>query len=104
MKVVYHPAVQRDVSRILRHYDGINDRLGDEFWEELNSFINQVVAAMGTAKNANHTKRVRQPLSGFDPFPLFSARAKMAIGVVKREASWTAPVLWRFLILDRGQR
>lgn len=31
MKVVYHPAVQRDVSRILRHYDEINDRLGDEF-------------------------------------------------------------------------
>ena len=41
MKVVYHPAVQRDVSRILRHYDGINDRLGDEFWEELISFINK---------------------------------------------------------------
>ena len=41
MKVVYHPAVQRDVSKILRHYDGINDRLGDEFWEELNSFISQ---------------------------------------------------------------
>ena len=30
MKVVYHPDVQRDVSRILRHYDGINDRLGDD--------------------------------------------------------------------------
>ena len=44
MKVVYHPAVQGDVSRILRHYDGINDRLGDEFWEELNLFINQAVA------------------------------------------------------------
>ena len=44
MKVVYHPAVQRDVSRILRHYDGINDRLGDEFWEELNSFINKAAA------------------------------------------------------------
>jgi len=40
MKVVYHPDVQRDVSRILRHYDRVNDRLGDEFWEELNSFIN----------------------------------------------------------------
>jgi len=39
MKVVYHPAVQVDVSRILRHYDGINDRLGDEFWQELTSFI-----------------------------------------------------------------
>ena len=44
MRVVYHPDVQRDVSRILRHYDGINDRLGDEFWEELNSFISKAVA------------------------------------------------------------
>ncbi len=31
MKVVYHPNVQRNVSRILRYYDAINDRLGDEF-------------------------------------------------------------------------
>lgn len=44
MKVVYHPAVQHDVSSILRHYDGINRRLGDEFWEELNSFINKATA------------------------------------------------------------
>jgi len=44
MKVVYHPAVQRDVSTILRHYDGINDKLGDEFWEELNSFIDKASA------------------------------------------------------------
>ena len=44
MKVVYHPDVQRDVSRILRHYDGINDRLGDEFWEELSSFIDKASA------------------------------------------------------------
>jgi hypothetical protein len=44
VKVVYHPAVQRDVSRILRHYDGINDRLGDEFWDELNAFINKAAA------------------------------------------------------------
>jgi len=44
MRVVYHPAVQRDVSRILRHYDSMNDHLGDEFWEELNSFINQASA------------------------------------------------------------
>lgn len=42
--MVYYPAVQRDVSSILRHYDGINDRLGDEFWEELNSFISQAAA------------------------------------------------------------
>lgn len=44
MSVVYHPAVQRDVSRILRHYDGINTRLGDEFWAELNLLIGQAAA------------------------------------------------------------
>jgi hypothetical protein len=44
MNVVYHPDVQRDVSGILRHYDRINDRLGDEFFEELNSVINQAAA------------------------------------------------------------
>ena len=27
------------VSNILRHYDGINARLGDEFWAELSLFI-----------------------------------------------------------------
>ena len=35
MKVVYHPAVQKDVNGILRHYDGISASLGDEFWSEL---------------------------------------------------------------------
>ncbi len=39
MKVVYHPAVQRDVSGILRHYDAISPRLGDAFWEELTNLI-----------------------------------------------------------------
>jgi hypothetical protein len=43
MTVVYHPAVQSDVSKILQYYDGINGRLGDEFWSELNSFIAQAV-------------------------------------------------------------
>lgn len=44
MRVYYHPAVQRDVTTILRHYDGVNDHLGDEFWEELNSFIARAAA------------------------------------------------------------
>ena len=39
MNVVFHPDVQKDVSKILRHYDRINPRLGNEFWAELNSFI-----------------------------------------------------------------
>lgn len=34
MKLIYPPAVQRDLSRILRHHDVINDNRGDEFWEE----------------------------------------------------------------------
>src|SRR5688500_6836943 len=38
-QVVYHPAVQRDLSRILKHYDAINERQGDDFWDELNSYI-----------------------------------------------------------------
>ena len=39
MRLVYHPAVQRDVTGILRHYDGISRRLGDAFWEELTGLI-----------------------------------------------------------------
>ena len=39
MKVEYHPLVQGDVSRILRHYDKINYKLGEDFWEELCLFV-----------------------------------------------------------------
>ena len=39
MTAVFHPDVQQDVSRILRHYDRINPRLGDEFWTELLAFV-----------------------------------------------------------------
>lgn len=48
MKVVYHPDVQLDVSRILRHYDRINPKLGDAFWVELNVFIQRA------AENPTH--------------------------------------------------
>lgn len=44
MNIVFHPEVHRDVSRILRHYDSINDRLGNEFWQELNAFIDLAAA------------------------------------------------------------
>ena len=39
MRLTYHPQVQRDVNRILRHYDRIAPRLGDEFWDELMRLI-----------------------------------------------------------------
>ena len=39
MNVGYHPAVQKDVNRILRRYDLASSRLGDEFWHELMKHI-----------------------------------------------------------------
>ena len=39
MNVGYHPAVQKDVNRILRQYDLVSSRLGDEFWQELMKHI-----------------------------------------------------------------
>ncbi|MBE7504029.1 MAG: type II toxin-antitoxin system RelE/ParE family toxin [Verrucomicrobiales bacterium] len=45
--MAYHPAVQRDVSRILRYYDRISPRLGDAFWEELLATIEVAAGAPG---------------------------------------------------------
>lgn len=39
MKVVYHPAVQKDLNGIIRHYDAIDPRLADDFWEEFQNFV-----------------------------------------------------------------
>ena len=39
MRVVYHPAVQRDLDAILRYYDTIDPRLADDFWEEFQAFV-----------------------------------------------------------------
>jgi hypothetical protein len=44
MSVAYHPAVQRDVCQILRHYDSITEKLGNDFWTELKSFIRKAAA------------------------------------------------------------
>ncbi len=42
MRLAYHPLVQSDVSGILRHYDRISPRLGDEFWTELMRLVEVV--------------------------------------------------------------
>jgi plasmid stabilization system protein ParE len=42
MKVGYHSSVQNDVNRILRRYDKVSSRLGDEFWAELKRYIKAV--------------------------------------------------------------
>jgi hypothetical protein len=44
MRLAYRPLVQRDVSGIVRHYDGISSSLGDEFWAELTRLL-EVISA-----------------------------------------------------------
>ena len=44
MRLAYHPLAQRDASGILRHYDRISPRLGDEFWNELMRLVDTVSA------------------------------------------------------------
>jgi plasmid stabilization system protein ParE len=39
MTISYHPSVQQDVNGILKHYGGVSERLGNEFWNELMSRI-----------------------------------------------------------------
>ena len=70
MSVVYHPAVQRDVARILRHYDSINDRLGDEFWNELNALI-KVAAVSPQRFHCERPNRRRANLARFPYHFLF---------------------------------
>ena len=47
MRLAYHPLVQRDVNGILRHYDKISPRLGDEFWTELMRLVELVATKPG---------------------------------------------------------
>ena len=40
-RVRYHPRVPREVRDIVSYYTGISERLGDGFWSELTSAIEQ---------------------------------------------------------------
>lgn len=44
MKVGYHAAVQQDVNRVLCRYDAASSRLGDEFWNELQTTVQAAAA------------------------------------------------------------
>jgi plasmid stabilization system protein ParE len=44
MRVGYHASVQKDVNRILRRYDEVSSRLGDEFWAGLSRCIKAAAA------------------------------------------------------------
>lgn len=49
MRVTYNALVQKDVNRILQRYDSISAKLGDAFWDELNSKI------AATAEDPGHS-------------------------------------------------
>jgi plasmid stabilization system protein ParE len=43
MKLSYHPAIQRDVSEVWRHYrNEAGDALAERFWQELMARLNEV--------------------------------------------------------------
>jgi plasmid stabilization system protein ParE len=44
MRLVYHPAVQKDVNAILSYYDRVSPELADELWDELNRVIEQIAS------------------------------------------------------------
>jgi hypothetical protein len=67
MRVVYHPKVQQDVSRILRYYDAIDPRLGDQFWEELKYFLS---LASETPLLGGNASASCEPVPLPVPFPL----------------------------------
>ena len=52
MRVVYHPAVQRDVNSILRYYETVSSNLADEFWKELLHFVERLAENPGQSHPA----------------------------------------------------
>jgi toxin ParE1/3/4 len=74
MRVVYHPAVQGDVNRILDYYEEISPRLADEFWAELLSMISSIADNPGRGHlSLNGLRRVNFPRFPYNvlfrPFP-----------------------------------
>jgi toxin ParE1/3/4 len=61
VRVVYHPGVQRDVSAILRYYDGVSKKLGDDFWADFRA---------GVERAAEHPERCHALESGLRRFNL----------------------------------
>lgn len=83
MKVVYHPAVQTDLNKILRHYDSIDPRLADDFWEEFLAFV-QLASKKPTHFHPGSKDRRRVNLERFPYHFLFRILGdKIRITVVR---------------------
>jgi plasmid stabilization system protein ParE len=57
MRVTYHPRAQQDVNRILKRYDAVSPRLGDEFWDELTARIKATAENPGRSHPTAHDLR-----------------------------------------------
>ena len=86
MTLAYHPLVQRDVHGILRHYDRISARLGDEFWAELMRLIELVAAKAERFHFADRGLR-RANMRRFPYHVLFRHRAEGVRVIVVRHNS-----------------
>jgi plasmid stabilization system protein ParE len=43
MRLSFHPMVQKDINTILRRYDSISPKLGDQFFGELNTAFDSIL-------------------------------------------------------------
>jgi toxin ParE1/3/4 len=66
MRLSFHPLVQKDINSILRRYDAISTKLGDQFFAELNTAFGSVLRNPGRGNLAQRGAR-RLNLSSF-PF------------------------------------
>ncbi len=80
MRVVYHPAVQRDVNGVLRYYEAVSPNLADEFWDELR----RVIALI--EKNPDRSHPVEQGLHRVNlrrfPYHILFRRLPMTIRII----------------------
>ncbi len=74
MRLIYHPAVQKDVNGILGYYEGVSSELADDFWYELRRIIDWI-SANPQHGHSVQTGLLRVNLRRFPYHLLFRCRA-----------------------------
>ena len=80
MRLVYHPAVQKDVNSILNYYDRVSPELADEFWDE----FSRVIEFIASNPQRGHPVRAalfRVNLQRF-PYHVLFRRRPMTIRII----------------------
>jgi hypothetical protein len=71
MRLVLHPAVPKEVARILQNYDQVSSKWDDEFWEELLSTMERAATQSGVHHFERTGRRRRANLKRFPYHFLF---------------------------------